>query len=444
MAIDLNALDRYFRNTLVSVGLLLAALNTWTSGENLWLHSGFVIVIAGLVGYFTNFLAIKMLFQPKRGQVLGWRGLVPRNQPQIARSLGENVQRQLLSPDVILAYIRERELIDIGTRNLAAWVDSNLQQPEVRRKITETLIEFLNARGPDLLASLFDLAEDSLKGVARNPQVIEGYWQKIRAELIVFLDDDENRLIAAGHARKIMQQHLPQIAAWIDRVLDDYLAEKRTVGSVGRGIKNLVQFDQKAILGVLQRFTEEPHFIDEFVESLDAVMDGLQKELKADATQQTVISQLEQWIETLAQFSRKTLLPGTLEQTSAYLNDAKNWQQIEEMIIRAVQWLKGRALHLLDSDHGQAYVRAGIERAVQRLNVTDLVEQQVMQLDTDELEKMVLDNTGGNLTIIQVLGGCLGIIAGTVQVHILFALPIAGLMALVWLSYRVNERRHQA
>jgi len=53
----------------------------------------------------------------------------------------------------------------------------------------------------------------------------------------------------------------------------------------------------------------------------------------------------------------------------------------------------------------------------------------------------VLDNTGGNLTVIQVLGGGLGLIAGTVQVHIAFAVPIGGLLAVVWAAWRLNERR---
>jgi len=443
MAFDLAALDRHFRRVLIVAALILAGLDTWTGGSNLWIKSSFVIAIAGLVGYFTNYLAIKMLFQPKRGRVFGWRGLVPSNQPQIARSLGENVQQQLLSPDVILAYIRDRQLIDLGTQNLAAWIDSNLQKPQVRRQITEILIEFLNTRGPALLAGGFDLSENSLKQIARNPKIIGGYWKKIRAELLVFLEGPKNRADAAQLARTLMQQQLPQIATWIDRALEDYLANKRAVGSVGRGLKNLVSLDEHAILEVLQRFTKDPKFTEEFVEMLDAIMDGIQQELTVDAAQNKLIGQLEQWIEWLGDFARKTVMPATIEEFGQYLNDERNWAQIEDLLIRGIQWLKGRALAMLDSSEGQVYLRAGIERAVQRLNVTELVEEQVMKLDTDELEAMVLDNTGGNLTVIQVLGGTLGIIAGTVQVHILFAVPIATLIGLVWIAYSVNERRHR-
>ncbi|MCX8000893.1 MAG: DUF445 domain-containing protein, partial [Leptospiraceae bacterium] len=74
--------------------------------------------------------------------------------------------------------------------------------------------------------------------------------------------------------------------------------------------------------------------------------------------------------------------------------------------------------------------------------VTQLVEEQVMKLDTDELEKLILDNTGGNLVMIQFLGGVLGIIAGFIQVHILFSIPVGGLTLLAWFSYHRNKLRY--
>jgi len=187
MNIDLVNWDRWFRRALLLMAVVLGGLDYWANGGNPWFRSGFVITIAGCVGYFTNFLAIKMLFQPKKGTVLGWRGLVPKNQAQIARSLGESVQAQLLSPDIVLAYIAERQLIERSTAALAEWTDANLQKPEVRREITTVIITLLNQRGPELLTATFDLGEEAAKGIARNPQAIEAYWQRVRAALNDFL-----------------------------------------------------------------------------------------------------------------------------------------------------------------------------------------------------------------------------------------------------------------
>jgi len=57
-------------------------------------------ILAALVGWITNFLAIKMLFHPhKPKKILGitFHGVFPKRQPQIAENLGSLVANELLS-----------------------------------------------------------------------------------------------------------------------------------------------------------------------------------------------------------------------------------------------------------------------------------------------------------------------------------------------------------
>jgi len=57
-------------------------------------------ILAALVGWITNFLAIKMLFhphQPKKILGITFHGVFPKRQPQIAENLGSLVANELLS-----------------------------------------------------------------------------------------------------------------------------------------------------------------------------------------------------------------------------------------------------------------------------------------------------------------------------------------------------------
>lgn len=441
---DLAALDRHFRYALLGGGLLLGVADYAFGASQPWIKTLFVIVMAGLVGYFTNFLAIKMLFQPKRGKVLGWQGLVPKNKAQIARSLGNSVQQQLLHPDIVLAYIAERRLIEAGTQSLADWLDHALQNPTVRREVTSTLIDLLNQKGSELLNAGLDFTETALKGMARDPDAIRTYWLDVRAALIAYLQSADNRALVARKLLQLFQDQLPHIAKWLNRSIENYLADRNAVGTLGLGLKNLFSIDDAAIRQFLLRFSEDPKVSEDFLTTLDAVMDSIQKELLSESTQVLIQDRLGHWIERVAAFSRRSLLPGAVDHLNDYLNQPRNWMQIEDYLVQGIGWVKSRALGILHSDTGKHYLRTGIERAVQQLNVTDLVQQQVMKLDTDELEKMVLDNTGGNLTVIQFLGGVLGLIAGLVQVHILFAVPIGVGLAVVWAAYALNERRQRS
>lgn len=443
MTVNLADWDVHFRRLLLASAILLGVLDWWAEGANAWFRSGFVIAIAGCVGYFTNFLAIKMLFQPRRGAVLGWRGLIPKNQAQIAASLGQSVQNQLLAPDIVLAYISERRLIERGSEALVEWIDARLQQPEVRRRITTTLIGVLNERGADLLKAGFDLGEEAARGIARKPQVIEVYWQRVRAALNEFLQVAENRQMVTGLIHRALNEQMPTIAQWVDRAIESYLQQKRAVGRLGLGLKNLLSIDQGAIEQLMGRFVEDADVAEDVLVVFDAVMRSVQADLSDDSRQAELQQTLQSWVETVSDLSRRHVLPATVEHLGSYLNDEANWDRIEALLVQGLEWLKPHAAALLQGPTGQTYLRAAIERAVQQINVTRLVEQQIMKLDSDDLEKLVLNNTGGNLTVIQTLGGVLGLVIGFVQVHLLFAIPLGGAAATVWAAWHFNERRHR-
>jgi len=61
-------------------------------------------VTGGIIGYFTNDIAIKMLFRPYRAIYIGGQplpftpGLIPRNQPRLAKRVADTVMKSLLTP----------------------------------------------------------------------------------------------------------------------------------------------------------------------------------------------------------------------------------------------------------------------------------------------------------------------------------------------------------
>lgn len=66
-----------------------------------------------LIGWLTNVIAIWLLFRPRRGIRLGpWRlqGLLPRRQAEIARNIGQVLEKELLSPDDLIERLQSPEL----------------------------------------------------------------------------------------------------------------------------------------------------------------------------------------------------------------------------------------------------------------------------------------------------------------------------------------------
>src|SRR5688500_9597847 len=90
---------------LAITGLVLGALTVagavlrYVLGENvLWVTIWYYTAISGLVGFGTNWVAIKMLVHP-RVKVLGVQGVVPARRLELARSIGETLEEHLISGD---------------------------------------------------------------------------------------------------------------------------------------------------------------------------------------------------------------------------------------------------------------------------------------------------------------------------------------------------------
>ena len=176
--LSINTVDTLFRRGIVIITLLFGILEFTLFKDNIWVRALFVVLMAGIVGYFTNFLAIKMLFQPKQGKVLGWEGLVPKNKKKIARSLGNSIQNQLLAPEIILAYIYERKLIETGTLKLANWIDQIFQDEKVRNAVTAKIISVLKEKGPEIVSAVFDVSEETSLLAVSGPKA-EAIVQKL-------------------------------------------------------------------------------------------------------------------------------------------------------------------------------------------------------------------------------------------------------------------------
>lgn len=83
--------------------------------DNLWLYLS-VPVVSGLVGYVTNVIAIKMMFQPLefvgKPPLLGWQGIIPRRAAKMAAISVETITSHLITQEEIFARLDADKVAD--------------------------------------------------------------------------------------------------------------------------------------------------------------------------------------------------------------------------------------------------------------------------------------------------------------------------------------------
>ena len=95
------------------------------------------ILVGALIGYCTNYIAIKMLFRPKNPVKIGsvklpfTPGIIPKNQPRIAKAVGEAVGEKLFTSDDIKNVLQSEEMKSNITGSLMGLVTTDRTIEEI-------------------------------------------------------------------------------------------------------------------------------------------------------------------------------------------------------------------------------------------------------------------------------------------------------------------------
>lgn len=144
---------------------------------NLWLL--LIPFISAFIGWFTNWIAIKMLFHPKEPKkILGltFHGIFPKRQKQFAEKLGKLVSNELLSFEDIEKKITQKENLDKIMPHVETYVDSFL-----KNKLSETFPVLSMFIGDKTINQLKDAFMGELRTIF--PEVMKKYMVNLKTDL---------------------------------------------------------------------------------------------------------------------------------------------------------------------------------------------------------------------------------------------------------------------
>ena len=135
-------------------------------------------IIAALIGWITNYLAVKMIFRPRRPlRILGvtLQGLVPRRQKELAISIGETVERDLISGKDVTQALQSPEM----QQKIEQLVESQVEL-FVRDKLNAIPMVSMFLQG-EIATQIKRLLVDQFKGSV--PQLLEGMIVEVESNM---------------------------------------------------------------------------------------------------------------------------------------------------------------------------------------------------------------------------------------------------------------------
>jgi uncharacterized membrane protein YheB (UPF0754 family) len=394
-------------------------------------------ILGGLIGYYTNDIAIKMLFRPYKVLYIFGRkvpftpGLIPSNQERLGQNIANAIMKSLLTPEEM--------------QNLAR----KLLQPErmqggifwLLRLVIDQVKGDKNPRSTKILAGILrDLLGESLprllKVLARQETFLETQINQIFDQILLefqLTQEQSNRL-----ADWLLEAILPPDK--LRQIIIDFLTD-RTIQTIDESFREKTSGTYWVVanlFGLKNTLTRLRTFCLDEKEASNQRLQELIKELKMR----------DRLKELLQNLSLQNLPVGTVRQLRKTIRDSvrqylqnsgssllkeltksADWERISIVLLNRLSSstvvntsleVVARDLALILEKYLEKDLEMIVAQAIPILSIDQVIVERVKATSPAELEAAIEGIVKNELQAIVTLGGVLGFVVGLLQVGFLF------------------------
>ena len=402
---------------------------------NFWIY--FAPPIAGgIIGYFTNDIAIKMLFRPYRPYYIFRRklpftpGLIPANQERLAKRVADTIMGSLLTPSE-LQNLARRLLQTERMEAALLWL--------LRMSLDQLKLD-TNARSTKILANILrDLLGQSL------PRLLK-VWAKREGFLEAQLNQIFDQILLEF---QLTEMQAAQLSDWLLKVvvppdvlrqtLIDFLTDQN-ISIIDEGFREKASgtywvvanlFGLRNTLTRLRTFCLDERDLtnQRLMELITAlgIKERIQEWLHNLSMQNLPVSTVRQLRNTMRDSVRLYLQEHGADLIQA-LSLSVDWEHIADLIINRLQAssIMNSSLELVSRELAlilERYLERDLENivalAIPILNIDQVIIDRIKGTSAEELEVAVNGIVKNELQAIVNLGGVLGIVVGSFQTILL-------------------------
>ncbi len=389
-------------------------------------------IAGGVIGYFTNDLAIKMLFRPYRAILVGGQplpftpGLIPRNQERLAKRVADTVMSSLLTPGE-LQNLARRLLQTERVQGAIQWI-LQLALDQVKLDTEQKTAKILAGVLRDSLGQSLPRV---LKVLARREDFLESQLNQIFDQVLLELQLDKDQ--AARLADWFLQGVFPPDK--LRQAMIDFLSD-RNIQIIDEGLREKTSgtywvvanlFGARNALTRLRTFCIEEREasnirLAELVVSLQ-VKQKLTEWLQELSLQSLPVSTVRQ-----LRGSFREGIRGYIQSKGAGLiqglSSSIDWDNIATLIVNRLRSSSAlnASLEVISQELAlilERYLERDLElivtKAIPILDLDQVIVERVQATSPEELEVAVQGIVKTELQGIVNLGGILGFVIGLLQ-----------------------------
>ncbi|MEH2438628.1 MAG: DUF445 family protein [Nostoc sp.] len=399
--------------------------------SHLWLYVS-PPVLGGIIGYFTNDIAIKMLFRPYRAIYIAGRrvpftpGLIPRNQERLALNISKTIMGSLLTPQE-LQNLARRLLQTERVQGAILWL---------LRLAIEQIKTDKNEKSAKIVAGILrDLIGESLprllKVLARREDFLEAQINQIFDQILLEFQLSEEQ--ATRLADWLLQAVLPPDV--LRQTIVDFLTD-RTIQIIDEGFREKTSGTYWVVanlFGLRNTLTRLRTFCLDEKEAANTRLEELTKDLQIRDRIRKLLQNLS--LQNLPMGTVRQLRKTTRESVRHYLQnsgsdflqgltDSVDWENIAVVLLNRLSTspvvstsleVMSQELALILDKYLEKDLEVIVAQAIPILSIDQVIVDRVKSTSPADLEAAIEGIVKNELQAIVTLGGVLGFVIGLLQ-----------------------------
>ncbi|MGH1392524.1 MAG: DUF445 domain-containing protein [Trichormus sp.] len=389
-------------------------------------------VLGGIIGYFTNDIAIKMLFRPYRTiYIAGQRvpftpGLIPANQERLAKNISQTIMGSLLTPDELQKLAR-RLLETERVQAAILWL---------LRLATDQIKADKNQKTTKIVAGILrDLLGESLprllKVLARQEDFLEAQINQIFDQILLDLQlsDEQATRLADWFLEVVLPPDM------LRQAIIDFLSD-RTIQIIDESFREKTSGTYWVVanlFGLRNTLTRLRTFCLDEKETTNARLQELIQDLQMRDRFKTILQNLS--LQNLPIGTVRQLRKTTRETVRQYiqtsggdllqgLTESVNWDNIAKLLLNRLSnsSVVINSLEVVSEELAlilERYLEKDLEKIVAQiipiLSIDQVIVDRVKSTSPADLENAIEGIVKNELQAIVTLGGVLGFIVGSFQ-----------------------------
>jgi uncharacterized membrane-anchored protein YjiN (DUF445 family) len=397
-AVALRKMKRLATGLLIIMAVIFAVAFA-LQGRYPWLEYVRAAAEGGMVGALADWFAVTALFKHPMGLKIPHTAIIPRKKDQIGESLGQFVQENFLSRDVIETKLQQFDV----ARSAGGWLAKEDSATRVAQEVATAVgavLEVLDDR--DVLALLESLAKkhmlapewSSTLGRIMQRVIIDGHHKPA----VDLLAERAEQWVTANRSMivSLVSERSP---SWVPSVVDTLLGEKlyRESQKFVQGVRNDPEHSLRLSIDTwLEKFATDMQSDEEMIERVEALKhsllgDAQLRELAATSWS-SIKAALVDAMENPESELRRSLIAAIRDFGSRLHDD-------EHLALKVNTWVLNAVGYVVENYRGQ---------------ITSLITDTVARWDGKETSEKIELQVGRDLQFIRINGTVVGSLAGLI------------------------------